>query len=159
MTSAPSENVVAATPAQRAVAEHLRLLVAGDIEAWSRLFAVDGVLTFPFAPAGMPAEVTGRPALVAHMRNFPETFDVRAVDLRFVESGDPRVAIAEFGLTGHAIPTGKPYEQRCISVVRTDGDGLITRYDDYWNPLTAIEALTADDDASAHQGVARSFGA
>jgi len=159
MTPTPSETGVAATPAQRAVAEHLRLLVAGDIDAWSLLFAPDGLLTFPFAPAGMPAEVTGRPALAAHMRNFPETFDVRAVDLRFVESGDPNVAIAEFGLTGHAIPTGKPYEQRCISVVRTDSEGLIVRYDDYWNPLTAVQALAADDGAVADQGVARSFGA
>jgi ketosteroid isomerase-like protein len=29
---------------------------------------------------------------------------------------------------GTALPTGKPYEQTCISVVRTDDDALITRY-------------------------------
>jgi ketosteroid isomerase-like protein len=42
--------------------------------------------------------------------------------------------------TGTAWPTGKPYEQTCISVVRTDDDALITHYLDYWNPLVAIEA-------------------
>ena len=56
----------------------------------------------------------------------------------------PSLAIAEFRSKGTALPTGKPYEQTCISVVRTDGDGLITHYLDYWNPLVAIEALTPD---------------
>jgi len=144
------------TPAQHAIAEHLRLLVAGELDAWADLFAPDAVLTFPFAPAGMASELQGRDALLAHMRSFPDTFDVQAVDLTFVETAEPGTAIAEFGLTGTAKPTGKPYEQRCISVVRTDADGRITRYDDYWNPLAAIEALRADEADEA--GVERSFG-
>lgn len=53
--------------------------------------------------------------------------------------------VAEFRSTGTALPTGKPYEQTCVSIVRTDGDGLITHYLDYWNPLVAIEALTPDE--------------
>jgi ketosteroid isomerase-like protein len=30
-------------------------------------------------------------------------------------------------------------------VVHTDADGLVTRFDDYWNPLAAVEALTPAD--------------
>lgn len=144
------------TLAQHAIAEHLRLLEAGEIEAWVELFTPDATFTFPFAPAGMPTVVEGRDALLAHMSNFPETFEVETIDLVFVESADPLVAVAEFGLTGRAKPTGKPYNQRCISVVRTDADGRIVRYHDYWNPLPAIEALQPDELEAS--GVARSFG-
>lgn len=90
----------------------------------------------------MPRQVKGREALVAHMSNFPQMFDVEFVDLVFHDTIDPSLVIAEFRSTGTALPTGKPYEQTCISVVRTNGDALITHYLDYWNPLVAIEALT-----------------
>jgi uncharacterized protein len=131
--------------AQHTVAEHLRLTAAGSTDEWVRLFAPDAVLEFPFAPAGVPRRVSGRDALLAHMSNFPETFDVEFVDLVFHETVDPGLVIAEFRSTGTALSTGKPYEQTCISVVRTDDDALITHYLDYWNPLVAIEALTPQD--------------
>ena len=127
--------------AQHALAEHLRLVSSGQIEEWIGLFTPDGILEFPYAPAGVPREVQGHAALLAHMSNFPETFEVQFVDLVFHETADPARAIAEFRSTGRAVTTGKPYEQTCISVVYTDDAGRITRYVDYWNPLVAIEAL------------------
>ena len=130
--------------AQHTVAEHLRLTAAGRTDEWVALFAPDAVLEFPYAPAGVPRQVKGREALFEHMSHFPETFDVEFVDLVFHETVDPSLAIAEFRSKGTALPTGKPYEQTCISVVRADGDGLIAHYLDYWNPLVAIEALTPD---------------
>lgn len=145
------------TPAQHAVAEHLRLLASGQVQEWLALFATDAVLTFPYAPAGMPDTVRGHEALLDHMTHFPETFDVQFVDLTFQETADPHVAVAEFRSVGRAVPTGKPYEQTCISVVHTDRDGLITRYVDYWNPLVALEALTPDDAVTA-SSVAGAFG-
>ncbi|MDP4073989.1 nuclear transport factor 2 family protein [Acidovorax sp. A1169] len=128
--------------AQHTLAEHLRLTALGRVDEWVKLFSPDAVLEFPFAPAGVPQRVTGRDALVAHMSNFPKIFDVEFVDLVFHETVDPSLVIAEFRSTGTALPTGKPYEQRCISVVRTNDEALITHYLDYWNPLVAIEALT-----------------
>ena len=140
------ENVTARrAAAQHAVAEHLRLTAAGRVDEWVTLFAPDAVLEFPFAPAGVPRRVSGRDALSAHMSHFPETFDVEFGDLVFHETVDPSLVIAEFRSTGTALPTGKPYEQTCISVVRTNDDALITHYLDYWNPLVAIEALTPHD--------------
>ncbi|WP_194909675.1 nuclear transport factor 2 family protein [Catenulispora rubra] len=136
------------TAAQHAVAEHLRLTAAGNTAEWVALFAPDGVLEFPYAPVGVPRQVKGREALFEHMSHFPETFDVEFVDLVFHDTVDPSLAIAEFRSKGTALATGKPYRQTCISVVRTDGDGLITHYLDYWNPLVAIEALTPDDAAA-----------
>lgn len=128
--------------AQHAVAEHLRFTAAGRTGEWLELFAPDAVLEFPFAPVGVPRRVTGRDELFAHMSGFPETFDVEFVDLVFHDTVDPSLVVAEFRSTGTARATGKPYEQTCVSVVRTDDDALITHYLDYWNPLVAIEALT-----------------
>jgi len=143
--------------AQRTLAEHLRLTAAGRLDEWAELFAPDAVLEFPFAPAGMPRQVKGREALVAHMANFPKMFDVEFVDLVFHETIDPSLVIAEFRSTGTALPTGKPYEQTCISVVRTNGDALITHYLEYWNPLVAIEALTPNSAPSPSE-MSVSFG-
>ena len=136
------------TAAQHALTEHLRLTAEGRTEEWVKLFAPDGVLEFPYAPVGVPRRVAGRVALFEHMSHFPETFDVEFVDLVFHDTVDPGLAIAEFRSRGTAVPTGKPYEQACISVVRVDEDALITHYLDYWNPLVAIEALTPVDVAS-----------
>jgi ketosteroid isomerase-like protein len=143
--------------AQHTVAEHLRLTAAGRTDEWVNLFAPDAVLEFPFAPAGVPQRVTGRDALVAHMSGFPETFDVEFVDLVFHDTVDPGLVIAEFRSKGTALPTGKPYEQTCISVVRTDDDARITHYLDYWNPLVAIEALTPPEVPSG-SGLSVAFG-
>jgi ketosteroid isomerase-like protein len=145
------------TVAQHALAEHLRLTAAGQTEEWVKLFASGGVLEFPYAPSGVPRRVVGHDALLAHMADFPRTFDVEFVDLVFHETADPSVAVAEFRSKGTALPTGKPYEQECISVVRTDDQGLITHYRDYWNPLIAIEALTPSDETSG-SGPSLAFG-
>lgn len=115
------------------------------MEEWVELFTPDAVLEFPFAPDWVSRRVERRDALVAHMSHFPETFAVEFVDLVFHETADPGLVVAEFRSTGTAVPTGKLYEQTCVSIVRTDGNGLITHYLDYWNPLVAIEALTPRD--------------
>lgn len=143
--------------AQHALAEHLRLTASGRVDEWVKLFSPDAVLEFPFAPAGVPRRLTGRDALIAHMSNFPKIFDVEFVDLVFHETVDPSLVIAEFRSTGTALPTGKPYEQRCISVVRTNDEALITHYLDYWNPLVAIEALTPQN-APSDPGLGVTFG-
>lgn len=142
--------------AQRALSEHLRLVSSGRIDEWLDLFAPDAVLEFPYAPEGVPPRVQGREALMNHMTHFPETFDVRFVDLVFHETTDPSLVIAEFASVGHAVPTGKPYEQQCISVVYTDDEGRITRFVDFWNPLVAIEALSPSTGLDA-TNVAASF--
>jgi ketosteroid isomerase-like protein len=160
MTTAQADTSGPHTPAQRAVAEHLRLLTSGELEAWGELFTADALFTFPFAPAGMGTELRGSAALHAHMQNFVATFDVEAVDLQFIETASPQITVAKWTLDGTARPTGKAFRQECIGVVRTDADGLITRYDDYWNPLAAIEALQAADVETVNgAGVAGSFGA
>ncbi len=158
MNMTPDQSADRRVAAQQAVVEHLRLVSSGRIEEWLDLFTPDGVLEFPYAPAGMPSRVQGRDALREHMRHFPRSFDVEFVDLTFHETTDPGRVIAEFRSVGHAVPTGKPYEQTCISVVHTDDEARITRYVDYWNPLVAIEALSPGQ-VPAGADLASNFGA
>lgn len=136
------------TPAQHALAEHLRLVSSGQIDEWIELYAVDGTVEFPFAPAGVPTRVQGREALIAHMRGFPQTFDVKFVDVKFIETSDPHTAVAEYRSEGSVLITGKPYEQTVITVIRLDEAGLVERFVDYWNPLVVMEAMTLDPAAS-----------
>ncbi|WP_033341522.1 nuclear transport factor 2 family protein [Catenuloplanes japonicus] len=136
------------TPAQHALSEHLRLVSSGQIDEWIGLYATDGIVEFPFAPAGVPTRVQGREALIAHMRGFPQTFDVKFVDVKFIETTDPRTAVAEYRSEGSAVSTGKPYEQTVITVIRLDEAGLVERFVDYWNPLVVIESMTPDEAAS-----------
>jgi len=156
-TTVVKEHAAVRAAAQHTVAEHLRLTAAGQVEEWVKLFAPDAVLEFPYAPPGVPKKVTGRDALVAHMSNFPKIFDVEFIDMAFHDTVDSSLVIVEFRSKGTALSTGKPYEQTCISVVRTDSDSLITHYLDYWNPLVAIEALTPHDAPSA-AGLEVTFG-
>lgn len=142
MKNNSSETYSHRTPAQHALAEHLRLISSGQIQEWIKLFSPDGILEFPYAPKDVPRRLQGHDELLAYMSHFPKMFDVKFVDLIFYETKSPNLAIAQFSSVGRAIVTGKPYEQTCISVVHTDDQGRITRYLDFWNPLVAIEALT-----------------
>ncbi len=99
------------SPAQHAVADHLRLLTTGRLDAWAELYTADATFTFPFAPPGMASELHGREALVTHMRNFVATFDVQAVNLRYIATTSPQIAVALWTLDGTATPTGKHFDR------------------------------------------------
>ena len=130
---------------QQAFKNHLKFLSSGRIEEWVNLFTEDGILEFPYAPAGtdFPSSVSGKEALFAYMKNFPKHFKVEFENLHFHPTQEATLVIAEFTSKGHAISTGKPYLQKYISVVTTTTDGKIAKYVDFWNPITAFEALNA----------------
>ncbi|BCJ56095.1 putative PhzA/B-like protein [Actinoplanes sp. NBRC 14428] len=128
--------------AQQAFLRHVELLGAGRGAEWAELFTEDGVLEFPYAPQGYPRRVAGRRDLLAHQEGFARTFRVEFTGVRFHETVDPALVIAELECDGVALATGRPYRQKYISLVETR-DGLISRYVDYWNPQVVAEALAA----------------
>lgn len=127
--------------AQQTFKNHLEFLSSGRIEEWVNLFTDEGVLEFPYGPEGFPKSVKGKKELFDYMVNFPKHFQVKFTDLYFHPTEDPALVIAEFKSDGKALSTGKDYLQKYISVVRTTDEGKITSYVDFWNPLTALEAL------------------
>ncbi|MCK9861806.1 nuclear transport factor 2 family protein [Paenibacillus sp. ATY16] len=137
--------------AQETFRNHLKHLSGGNIEAWVDLWQEDGVLEFPYGPAGFPDRKQGKAELFEYMQNFPKHFEVEFTDLVFHPAQDPELTIAEFKSAGKHRETGNPYNQTYISVVRTK-DGLIESYRDFWNPLVAIESVGSESDAVRFSG-------
>ena len=130
-------------PLEQKLLHALNALTHGDVAPWPALFAADGVQEFPYSPDGYPKRIEGQKAIAAYLADYPEKFKLdRIVQPVFYHSAG--VLVAEFGVEGTAVPTGKPYNQRYISVIEHRG-GLITRYVDYWNPLVVLEALGGAD--------------
>jgi uncharacterized protein len=144
-TTSPSILAFNATraAARRTFENHLEFLSSGRIDEWVELFTDDGVLEFPYGPKGFPEKVSGKAALKEYMQNFPKHFKVTFPNLKFHDTSDPSLVIAQFESDGKSLATGRPYMQKYISVVETR-DGRISRYVDFWNPLVAMESIGAE---------------
>jgi ketosteroid isomerase-like protein len=131
------------------------LLLAHDMAGFAGLWAADGTIEFPFAPAGYPQRLEGRAAVAEYLRDYTDHVDLRAITSRTVhQTVDPDVVVVEFEVDGTAVGTGRPYRMRYISVI-TVRDGEITGYRDYWSPVAAAEALGGVEDLTAFAGGAR----
>lgn len=122
-----------------------------DADGFIEMMAPDGVMEFPYAPPGGVARVEGREALAAYLAGFDGVLAIDSVTEPTIHlTQDPNIVILEFGCVGRGLKTGRPYNQRYISVI-TLMDGKIARYVDYWNPLVGLAALgdgAMQDDAT-----------
>jgi len=131
------------------VDEALGLLLAKDMAGFAGLWAVEGIMEFPFAPAGYPRRLEGRQAVREYLRDYPDHVDLRAITHRTLhQTEDPEVVVLEFEVDGMAVHTRRPYRMGYIAVI-TARDGEIVRYRDYWSPLAAAEALGGLDELTA----------
>lgn len=121
------------------VRDALGALTRGDTAPWAEMLANDGVREFPYAPEGSTRRIEGKAEIADYLKPYPEMLDLHRIG-RIVWRHDGNAAVAEFEVEGAALPTGKPYNQRYISVIE-HRDGLITRYVDYWNPQIVADAL------------------
>jgi ketosteroid isomerase-like protein len=128
---------------------HERLL-AHDMNGFAEVFAVNGVMEFPFAPPGWPTP-RGRQQVREYLRDFTDTVDVRAiVSQTRHETADPDVLIVEWEVDGTALKTGRPYRIRYVNVIKVGGEG-IESFRDYWSPLAGGHALGRLDEMVAMQ--------
>ena len=135
----------------REVAEQVRRMVAGEPVVFADLFAADGVLAYPFAPPGWPAELAGRDAIRAHftgMARSRELFVLEGVEASVRETDDPEVVVTEITHQGWSRVTGAPYRLTAIGVIRVR-DGEIVRYDDYMDPIALARLLGRTADLAA----------
>ncbi|MER7915661.1 MULTISPECIES: nuclear transport factor 2 family protein [unclassified Streptomyces] len=120
----------------------LRLLLDKDIPAWVALWAEDGLMEFPFAPADRPRRLEGKEAVAAYMRHYPDHIDLHDFpDLRIHQTTEPGTIVVEMRGVGRMVETGAPFDMTYIAVV-TVRDGRFTSYRDYWNPLAVQEPGT-----------------
>ncbi len=116
-----------------------------DAETFPDMFAVDGVLEYPFAPPGLNTSMAGRAAIIANFQRIRTLLRVDGVsDVSEIEVSDPGMVVLEFSGHGEGLITKEAYEQRYISVIRVR-DGNIVHYKDYWSPIALLRAVKGSE--------------
>jgi ketosteroid isomerase-like protein len=126
------------------VREILQLAGAMEVDALTAHLADDIVMELPFAPEGYAREHLGRDAVVKFQRAAARSFSTFAMVIdRVIETTDPRVVIAEHHSDGVAVPTGRPYRNRYVTIFELDGDGRVRRWTEYYDPTVVTGAFGA----------------
>ena len=139
----PETDAVESFPAmlRRVLGNRLR----PDAETFPDMFAVDGVLEYPFAPPGLSTPIAGRDAIVANFQRIRKLLRIDSVaDVSEIEASDPDMVVLEFSGRGEGVVTKEAYNQRYISVIRMR-DGSIVHYKDYWNPIALLQAVKGSE--------------
>ncbi|WP_229372922.1 nuclear transport factor 2 family protein [Umezawaea beigongshangensis] len=118
----------------------LDLMLAKDTDAVADLWAEDGTAEFPFAAGTSPRRLTGRKEVRDYLASFPQVYDLREISpITVHHTQRPDTVVVEYHANGHSVRTGEPCRMDYIVVI-TVQDGSITRFRDYWNPLTNAAA-------------------
>jgi uncharacterized protein len=135
----------------REIAEQVRRMVAGEGVEFAELFAEDGVLAYPFALPGRPAELRGRDAIRAHFAGLVggrDLFVMEGVESVIRQTDDPEVVVTEITHHGWSKATNEPYRHLALGVIRVR-DGQIVRYDDYMDPIALARLLGRTSELAA----------
>jgi ketosteroid isomerase-like protein len=104
--------------------------------------ADDAVFEFRYRFPGYPEQVVGREALQALFAGYGNNMVLHGADALVVtRSQDPRVVVLEYEVHGKAVRTGKPYDNRFISVVTIENRKIVN-WRDYMDSLAAMTALS-----------------
>jgi uncharacterized protein len=138
----------APTATQREVIERVHRLAADyDMTGQAELYAPEGILEWPFAPAGVPRRIEGRERIrevLASLEPAVKAAETRLTAIPTVamhETTDPEVVIVEFEARAEIPATGESFPLPYIQLFQIR-DGQILLFRDYFGPLTAA-ALTA----------------
>ena len=133
-----------ATPAE-ILAQRRHLILDGDVDGFTDLFAPDGVIEGPFTgPAGTPLRLEGREAIREYSRIVmasPLTLeDFEVAEL--YQTQDPEVVIVEMRPRGTVTTTGRSFTATSIQVLRIR-DGHIVLFRDFADPRI-LEQVTGE---------------
>lgn len=111
-----------------------------DGEDFFDLLADDVVVEYVVSVPGYPRRVEGRQAVVDLYAGYDEFMSVHAADgLRVYHDPDQSVAVLEYEVHGRAVGSGRPYDNRFVSIV-TVRDGEVTHWRDYLDPVAIFDA-------------------
>ena len=124
---------------ERLLFNALDALKHGNVHPWVDMFHDDGVMEFPYAPAGGHTRLDGKAAIAEYLRPYPERISIRRVIPGAVyHCGE--IMVAEFACESTALSTGNQFKMDYVAIV-TVQNGRVKHYRDYWNPLVAIQAF------------------
>ena len=113
-----------------------------DGEHYFDTIAPDAVFEFRYQFPGWPTTVVGREALMALYAGYGDRMVLHGSGALVVNrSQTPGVVILEYEVRGEAVGSGKPYENRFVSIV-TIKDRKIVGWRDYMDSLAAMTALS-----------------
>src|ERR1700728_2494512 len=114
-------------------------------DEWIELWADDGVLEFPYAPAGRRRAYLGKADILAYMKHATGRIAADSVEqMRISLMLDPGMAVVELSIKGRALANDAPYNQSFVIFFEVQ-DGKLRRHREYWNPLTTIDAMGGRD--------------
>jgi ketosteroid isomerase-like protein len=121
------------------------LLAQRRFDEWIEMWADDGVLEFPFAPAGRRRAYQGKADILAYMKHATGRIAADSVEqMRVFPMQNPDIAVVELTIKGRALANDAPYNQSFVIFFEVQ-DGKLRRHREYWNPLITIDALGGRD--------------
>ena len=128
--------------------EILQAQLAGDLvpgaDTFIAMFAEDGVLECPFAPAGGMHRVAGKANIAAYMASIKDVLGSDGMTLLATyRAPDSDTTILEYEGTARDLRSGVTYPQKYIAVAKVRG-GYLTLFREYWNPLPLLHAFGDD---------------
>ncbi|OIK04099.1 nuclear transport factor 2 family protein [Streptomyces monashensis] len=130
--------VGAGSPFFRIIREGLDGLVDG--EDFYDLLAEDVVFEYVITVPGYPRRVEGRQGIIDLYRDYGDYIKLHGADnLRVHRDPETSVVVLEYEVHGTSVPTGRPYDNRFVSVV-TIQDRKVTHWRDYLDPLAVFDA-------------------
>jgi uncharacterized protein len=133
-----SSNFGADGPFFRVIREGLKGLVDG--EDYFDLLADDVVVEYVISVPGYPRRVQGRQSVLDLYRGYDRYMKVDGADnLRVYRDPNASVVILEYEVHGESIQTGRPYNNRFVSII-TIKDHKVTDWRDYLDPVAVFNA-------------------
>ena len=111
-----------------------------DGEDFLDLLADDVVFEYVISVPGYPRRVQGRQAIIDLYSDYDSYMTVRSADnLRVYRDADASVVTLEYEVHGESAQTGRPYDNRFVSIVMIT-DGKVTWWRDYLDPIAVFDA-------------------
>ena len=133
-----SSNFGADGPFFHVIREGLHGLVDGD--DFFDLLAEDVVFEYVISVPGYPRRVEGRQSIIDLYGDYDSYMIVRSADnLRVYRDPAASVVVLEYEVHGQAAQTGRPYDNRFVSIV-TVNDGKVVWWRDYLDPVAVFDA-------------------
>jgi ketosteroid isomerase-like protein len=126
------------SPFFRIIKEGLQGLVDGD--DYFDLLAEDVVVEYVISVPGYPRRVEGRQSIIDLYSDYGSYMALTSADnLRVHRDSETSVVVLEYEVHGTSVHTGRPYDNRFVSIV-TIKDRKVTHWRDYLDPIAVFDA-------------------
>ena len=126
------------SPFFRIIKEGLGGLVDGD--DYFGLLAEDVVFEYVISVPGYPRRVEGRRNIVELYSGYADYIELHSADnLRVHRDPETSVIVLEYEVHGKSVQTGRPYDNRFVSIVTVNGR-KVTHWRDYLDPVAVFDA-------------------